>query len=209
MEMQIINLLNIKNALKPRYNPFDPQRMYRFATYGSDNREIRAYYTDNKKVIIVGVAGPKYIYWLSVTKMNDTETNEKIIDYLNDLKPAVFGQMSAALEKTEYTCDQLDYFYSARVYRGKDILSCYNQAKEMCRLREAKGEYIDTLRYYLEILQVRSNDPVADYEKNEELIELVRSENYLLCSDNTTVSKLYKQLVRCCSELFDAYQISV
>ena len=47
------------------------------------DRLIKAYYGEDNDIIIVGVADNCYIYWFSVTKMDDAETNRMILEWLN------------------------------------------------------------------------------------------------------------------------------
>ena len=198
MDIQKLNCLTPDNAATPKYNPY------------SGKSCVQVYYANNNKVIIVGVADNNYIYWLSVSKMDDIETNRSIFDYIYRLTPTVFGSISRVLEsQTHYSYEQLTSFYSATLTQAEAILPHYRKIKELCKAREADGRYIDIMRYYLNILQCRSSDPVSDYEKNERIIELIRSEKYLRISDNSTVRNLYSELEKHCSNLYNAYITAV
>lgn len=198
MDIRELNCLTLDNASTPKYNPY------------SGNCCIRVYYADKNKIIIVGVADNNYIYWLSVSKMDDIETNRRIFDYIYRLVPSIFGSIAKVLEtKTNYSYEQLTSFYSATLTQAESILPHYRKIKGLCKAREADGRYIDIMRYYLNILQCRSSAPVSDYEKNERIIELIRSEKYLRLSDNSTVRNLYSELEKHCSDLYNTYMTAV
>lgn len=226
MNIEKHNCLTADIAVIPNYQP-DPM-----------NRQIDFYYADHGKLIIVGLADNNYIYWLSVTKLNDTETNRAIFDHISQLEPAILGHEYIALKKTNYTYEKLREFYhdslrlaQAQVkweehllwltpfggnyssdqtkHHGKifarDICNNYNKLKTLCKFREAGGSYINVMRYYLSIISERSNDPCTDYSQKLELINLIQSEKYLLCSDNSAVRELYIKLEQCCSDIYNAY----
>ena len=198
MDICELNCLKQNNASTPKYNPY------------SGNSCIRVYYAGKNKIIIIGVADNNYIYWLSVSQMDDIETNRRIFDYIYRLVPTVFGSIATVLEsKTNHSYEQLTNFYSTTLTQAEAILPHYRKIKELCKAREADGRYIDIMRYYLNILQCRSSDPVSDYEKNERIIELIRSEKYLRISDNSTVRNLYSELEKRCSNLYNAYMTAV
>lgn len=230
MNIETYNRLTADIAVTPNYQP------------NPVNRRIDFYYGDRNDLIIIGLADNCYIYWLSVTKLNDTETNRAIFDYISQLEPTVFGHEYIALKTTNYTFEDLRCFYhdslhpaQARVryderllwvtpfggnylseqaaHHGKffarDVCANYKKLKARCKLREADGLYLAVMRRYLEVLQVHHNDPRADYAAACELIELIRSERYLLCSDNMEVRELYILLEQRCSEIYNAYMTAV
>ena len=105
-EIQKYNLLEPK---KPNYMP-DPE-----------DRLIQAYYGPDNDLILVGSADNNYIYWLSLTKADDTETNRQIVEWLTYCVPSDFGAAYLALRKTPYSYDQMMSFYCAEITCFADI----------------------------------------------------------------------------------------
>ncbi len=121
MDIQKLNRLTPDNAATPKYNPY------------SGKSCVQVYYANNNKVIIVGVADNNYIYWLSVSKMDDIETNRSIFDYIYRLTPTVFGSISKVLEsQTHYSYEQLTSFYSATLTQAEAILPHYCKDRKAC-----------------------------------------------------------------------------
>lgn len=194
MNIEKYNVLTPDIAETPRYQP-DPK-----------NRCIRVYYAKENDVIIVGEADPCYIFWMSVTKIDDIEINQMIIHYISQLEPAVFGCDSIVVEKkTKYTYEQLMQFYTAQVERADDILTIYKEKKQRSKQREADKKLIQSMKRDLKALEQRSIDPRFDFERNRERIERIQSQDYLRVSDNPQVRELYEQLDKCCSKLYNAY----
>lgn len=233
MNIEKHNCLTADIAEKPNY---EPNPLHRSITF---------YYTDDGRVIMIGSADNNYIYWLSLTELEDTATNSAIFDHVSQLEPTVFGHAYTALRKTNYTAHNLRGYYHDSLtlaqahiqmeerlmwvtpfdnggysasqdqikYHGqffaRDIRENYSKLKQLCKIREADGSYIAVMQYYLCTLSECDKDPIADYGQKHCLIDLIRSEKYLLCSDNKKVRALYIQLGRRCSEIYDAYMTAV
>ena len=90
-------------------------------------------------------------------------------------------------------------------YFASGIKGFRYQLERRCAFREAEGRYLEVMRWNLATLRKTSGDPVDDYESKRQLIELIHEERYLLCSDNEEVRKLYLQLDRECSQMYNAY----
>lgn len=208
MEISEYNRITPENAANPRYDPFDPQRLYRHMTYLQQMSRARVYFADADDIILTAEAGA-YVYWLSVSKRSDTETNSAILAYIAQMQPVLFGRPETVLRNTKYSHDRLTQFYSAVVRDVRDIERSLHEAQNLCAARTANGEYLEVMRSYLSVLQQRSADPVADYEQNEALIALIRSERYLLCAPNGAVKKLYRQLDRCCTAICRAFEAAL
>ena len=85
------------------------------------------------------------------------------------------------------------------------IIMLRNQLKQRCHFREAKGSYLQIMRWNLDALGETCGDPVEDYESKRQLIDLIHQERYLLCSENEEVRSLYLQLDARCSDMYNAY----
>lgn len=193
MDIQKYNCVTPENADTPKYTP------------NPDHRKIQVYYTDKNQVIIVGVADNNYIYWLSVTRMDDLSTNRAIFAEITANAPKLYGHFYLAIKKTKYSYESAKDMYSAELRQAEMIVPHYEKIKALCRMRELEGQYIQIMRCYLDMLAGTSGDPIADYHQHEVLIELIQSERYLRLSDNDTVRSLYKALDRQCRHIYDSY----
>ena len=79
-------------------------------------------------------------------------------------------------------------------------------SKNLCRERELDGRYLEFLQAYLKKLETETaSDPVKDYESKKILMDLIRSEDYLLVSDNREIRDTYIQIRNVIGELYNAY----
>ena len=193
MEVEKYNCLTADNFCVPNYTP-NPK-----------HRCIQAYYALNNDVILIGEADLCYIYWLSVTKLDDEATNRQIVDYVLHMEPTLFGHESDVLESTKYSAEQLRSFYSAPVKQAEDIILHLQEAKERCKGLETNGKFIQGLQHDLKVLSYEAASPAAFYRKHKSKITRLQEMKFLHCSDNPQVRDLYEQLDKCCTELYDAY----
>lgn len=192
-DIQKYNCLTPENASKPKYMP------------NPDDRCIRVSYASNHDIIITGVADNNFIYWLSVTKADDIETNRMIFDYLHETVPTIFGSESFVLPKTQYTYAMYASFYCAELEHADDILTHRNEKKKQCKKQETDSRMLRKMKSDIKKLSVRSSDPFADYEKYKELISHIQSQTHLRCSDDPAVVSLYNELYELCSDIYNAY----
>ena len=189
-----IQKYDLMTPIKPNYMP-DPR-----------DRLIKAYYGNDNDVIIVGVADNCYIYWFSITKTDDGETNRMILEWLNLCIPTKFGHGYIAVKKTQYTYEQIKSFYCADIKNADEII----QKRVAANARsKAEGLTIKQMKSYIKKLSKRSADPVLDYEKNEQLIQWIQSQTFLRCSDDTVERELYNELYELCSSIYNAYMTAV
>ena len=88
---------------------------------------------------------------------------------------------------------------------ARGISGHYRHIKQLCAYRELDGQYLGLLRSYLKMLQVRTDDAVADYEGKRALIKLLTDEDYLYASDNAAIRETYVQLRQEITELYNDY----
>ena len=168
-------------------------------------RCIHAHYADDNDVIIVGFADNNYIFWLSVTKMDDYETNHLIVEYLSMIEPTSFGHDSTALDKTNYTYDQFRWLYYTTITSAEDITELYRQAKSRSGgTREEQNKIISKLQKYMSALSKYGN-PVENYHKNYDIFREIWSLKYLRCSDNPKIRELFHQLELLSSGIYNTY----
>ena len=168
-------------------------------------RCIHAHYAENNDVIIVGFADNNYIFWLSVTKMDDYETNHMIIEYLSMIEPSEFGHVSTALDKTNYTYEQFRWLYYTTITRAEDITELYQQAKSRSGgTREDQNKIISKLQKMMGALS-NSGNPVQNYHKNYDIFQEIWSLKYLRCSDNPKIREMYHQLEMLSNGIYQDY----
>ncbi len=168
-------------------------------------RCIHAHYAENNDVIIVGFADNNYIFWLSVTKMDDVETNHLIVEYLSMIEPIELGRDCDALDKTNYTYEQFRWLYYTTITSTEDITELYQQAKSKSGdIREDQNKIISKLQKMMGALSKYGN-PVENYQKNYDIFQEIWSLKYLRCSDNTKIREMYHQLELLSSGIYNTY----
>ena len=182
-----------ENAASPKYTP------------NPADRKVQVYYTGRDQVIIVGVADNNFIYWLSVTNMDDLSTNRAIFAEITAQEPKLYGHLDLALQKTKYSYEKVMGMYSAELRQAEMIVPHCEETKKLCKMREVRGKYIEIMRCYLDMLSATTGDARADYAQHEMLIKLIKTEKYLRLSDNDTVRQLYQQLEARCYRLYQDY----
>lgn len=192
-----IQKYDLMTPIKPNYMP-DPR-----------DRLIKAYYGNDSDVIIVGVADNCYIYWFSVTKMDDAETNRMILEWLNLCIPTKFGHGYIAVKKTQYTYEQIKSFYCADIKNADDIIKQKKNASEKSRKLNDDGDLIQQLRRYRKRLSNCSGDARKDYARHKNLIRKIEAKSYLRGSDDPKVRELYNEVDRLCSHIYNAYMTEV
>ncbi len=169
------------------------------------SRKIMLYFLDDTHIALIGEADNYYIYWLSVTKREDAQTNRMIFAHISANDPKIFGSRSNAIEKTKYSYEQLTNAYSAELKCAEDIQIIYEKAIRLCRAREANRQYFRIMQYYYGLLTPVIGDAMQMYKQNKELIELIKSESYLRISENKQVREMYQKLWKAARDLYNQY----
>ena len=168
-------------------------------------RCIHAHYADDNDVILVGFADNCYIFWLSVTKMDDVETNRLIVEYLSMIEPTELGSDSDALRWTHYAYEQFRWFYCDTITSAEDITEHFRQAKSRSgSTREDQNKIISKLQKMMGALS-NSVNPVQNYQKNYDIFQEIWSLKYLRCSDNPKIREMYHQLELLSSGIYNTY----
>lgn len=168
-----------------------------------------SFYGNDNDVIIVGVADNCYIYWFSVTKMDDDESNRMILEWLNICVPTKFGHGYIAAKKTKYTYEQIRNFYCAEIRNADDIIEQKKLAAEKSRTLNCEGDLLQKLRSYRKKLSSSTGDPRKDYAKHKNLIRKIESQSYLRGSDDPKVRELYNEVDSLCSHIYNSYMTEV
>ena len=207
------------------------------------DKSVLFYYTDDQKLLLVGMVESNFVFWFSETDLEDVERNRAIFAHIVRAKPTAFTDWFRMIPQTGYSFGRLASFYHERVRSGEqerkalkdtqwvtpfghrchvrsgpeevgrffadNIREHYRNLKLRCKSREAGGAYLGILQSYLEELSRSSGNPVTDYEEKKPLIDLIDSEQYLLCSDDPALRSLYLKLVYRGIELYNAYMYIV
>ena len=197
----------------------------------SKQRTIEFVFLPEEKVMLIGsMSSSRYPYWISITDVNDIQTNTSISNYI------LFGDFSKFTSKINFF-ELIKDRYSRCIYLENDtiktpfkyttyssepdqiqywgnwtaigILEFYQSQKELCRLRECEGRYIDILQEYLKILENQTSDDILNYKNNENLIKLIESEDYLLLSSDKTIRETYIKASNIISDLYNKYMTIV
>ena len=184
-----------------------------------------AYLPEDEKVVLLGSMDGVYPYWISETGIGDTETNTAIVEGMLHKDFSSFTGMSGELSRKLGDCYRrrilvsghdvktpFDHGYAKEQpqywsrFIAQDICFYHERLKKLCRERELDGRYLEFLRAYLQKLETEtSSDPVREYESKKILMELIRSEDYLLLTDNTEIRDAYIRIRHVISRLYNAY----
>lgn len=197
-------------------------------------REFTFGFLPNGKLILIGSMDWQYPYWLSISDVNDTDMNSKILQHIlfdefssftniwekknaykkniGDISKTVYNRPFYIKEgeitlphKFKWSGNLADKSTWPRAL-AESMPKNYATLKGWCMARECKGDYREILNEYLQILQnTVYDDPVKDYEQKEHLIQLLESEDYLLLSDDEEMRKLYIKIDKKSRDLYNAY----
>ena len=179
---------------KPKYMPNPAHRC------------IQVYYANDNEIMILGVADTCYLYWLSITKMDDIETNRLIVEYISMIEPTVFGSWGFTVDKTKYTYDQFRSFYYTTITCVEDIETHYRRAKNRSGKSNTKdNQLISKLQKYLAVMSQCNDNPMDFYNSHSEMFRDIWSMKHLRCSDNPKLRNLFHQVEQRASNIYNAY----
>ena len=213
-EMEKYNLVSMKNSIIPTYD------VTKYET------AISLYFNHAGEVMIVGeIDGTDYIFWMTITKTDDVEWNEKIFNYITSGAMERVSQLYRVLEQQKLPSGVLDHGYRIRLTRAKDerlewetpfghaygkqteqngrifaqdVRSFMQNVQKRCELRECGGAYAEVLKSYAEFLKQKET-----YSSEVKwLEELLAAELYLSISKTERIRRLYQECCNRCSELY-------
>ena len=214
-DISYLNLVSRYGPVKPNYKQdLSKRRIIEFA-----------YLPDEGKVVLIGSADGFYPYWISETDISDIETNTAITESVLREDFSSFARMNGEIYRKLEDCyrrritvsdndvstpfghgyakEQPQYW--SRFIAG-DICSYYQRLKKLCAERELEGRYLEFLQVYLKKLETEtSSDPVKDYENKKILMDLIKSEDYLLVSGNKDIRDTYIRIRNVIGELYNTY----
>lgn len=210
-----LNLVSRYGLVKPGYRQdLSRKRLLEFA-----------YLPDDETLVLLGSMDGSYPYWISETKIGDMETNTAVVESILHKDFSAFTGMSGEIFRKLKNCYRrwilvsgndvntpFDHGYAkeqpqywSRFIAG-DICSYYQRLRKLCQERELDGRYLEFLRAYLEKIETETvSDPVKEYESKKSLMDLIRSEDYLLLSDHRDIRDTYIRIRDAISELYNTY----
>lgn len=217
-DIERYNLVNESNAKHPNYDLSDRVT------------SIIVYLTYLDELIIVGEIDNNYIYWMSVTKLNDTEINEKIFNRIatgnytyvsNEHNVVSYNQWDYSVfrntviikfqretGKYAWRTPFKHYYGSSDIhnhgkYFAKDIISYRNKLHKQCGYREAEGNYKVILQKYKSLI---SNIDYDNYYSDvEPIYDLLLNESYLRLSEDENLRNLYNECCSMCSQKYNEW----
>ena len=202
-----------------------------FPAYDLSKKEtgIDLYFSNEGDVIIVGTVDNNYIYWLSVTKTEDTKLNEEIFNHVASVEWCRVSRLSRTLKVKGIEYEELAGYYRVQLKRShekgmawktpfghyygekqrkrngsffaKDVKGFVTEINKRCELRECGGRYAEILKNYTEILREATT---YDYTV-QQLEKLLKAEDYLCLSRRDNVREPYLECCAKCSELYNQY----
>lgn len=208
------------------FNPVTPSYPQDLST----RRVIDFVYLPHDEVLILASMDGQYPCWVSRTAISDIETNTAIANAVLFDDFTTFTSQFPLLNRLTQDCYRrrftlsgacittpFDYGFPSDPgqikywgrYVASGISSHYDRIKKLCTYRELDGQYLSFLTSYLSMLEVRTDDAVADYESNRILIDLLTDEDYLYVSDNEAIRSTYVQIRREIGSLYNSYMTIV
>lgn len=212
-EIEEYNRVSMKNSIIPTYD------VTKYETF------IDLYFNHEGEVMIVGnIEGTDYIFWLSITKTDDVEMNEKIFHHIAYGEMERISQLYRVLEQQRISETLPENCYRIRLTRvrgselewetpfghsygkqiekngelfAKDVKHFMEHVQKRCKLRECDGKYENVLKSYAELLR-QAETYTSEVKWLEELLE---AESYLSISGTESVRRLYLECCSRCSEL--------
>lgn len=218
-EIEKYNEVNRRNFEIPSYDATQAER------------RIELYFNKEGEVIIIGWAGVTYIYWLSVTKIDDVELNERIYTRIANEPLAYVTYLSKALGSVNLTCGALEEYYKAELTwrpeprRKKEILATWETPFGRVYTKEGAeqngGFFACDVRQYVPRLHAQCQcrecggsyavilkqyaeelKAATEYDDRVRLLqELLAAEDYLILSRQEEIRMLYHYCRTRCKEL--------
>lgn len=197
MDLLEYNLVNNKTSIKPNYK-----------TKIWEMSSIKAYIDLNGKIIIIGEIDNNYIYWLSITNINDTLLNEKICDFVSKGEYDLVSNKSTVLNYNNidyYSFKEMYCINISKLYGNDNIKSFPKDA--ICiidSLQKKCLEYgeLNAINFLNNLYKDISKTAPLDYSYSfKEKLEQV---DFLKMSANKDIRDLYN---KCCLKEISLYRI--
>ncbi len=226
MDVKKLNLVNGSSKVTPNYDLSMAQSW------------IRLFLNRNGKLLIIGQADNNYIYWASLTDQNEKEKNEAIFNYIADesLRFDMVSNEWLVFNAAGVPYDELKTWYQTDLVRpleqnvawktpfghyygkdqaelngrsfARDVSQYLDVLKKRCRFREANGAYEAVLDYCLGELSGDYGNALY-YTQIEDLISMLRQEQYLVLSDQEQIREKYLLVAETAGKLYNQYQSAI
>lgn len=212
------NLVNENNSQTSRHN-FDKEEL-----------KIEILFNFKKELIIIGRFSRISICWLSKTSVDDKEINNKIFDYLlygdrpkfisteervlgDSIGSIWYREKNNILKSDDIIITPFGHNYGCKdrnrhgMWFASDVKIFFDRMVERCKYRSCNGKYIDILKAYYSIMN--GDKSPYYYEKVTELIEIIKSERYLVLSKDEKLRKVYIDCLEMTINLYNRYMTQV
>lgn len=203
--------------------------------YNISRKKVHAefYISPDRKLLMIGRIDNNYIFWLSMSTLEEKEKNAKIFNtivnnshyYVSTLAKVlgkqyeeVKGWMKGELRRTSVGGmlwqTPFGHFYGMENQEehgrcfANDIYDYFDTQQELCNIRIANGAYEEILVSYLEILQKEDSDYMY-YEQMKPLISILEQERYLILCPEEKIRNLYFECLKQVEALYNAYMTVV
>ena len=202
--------------------------------YDLSNKElyIKLYFSPERELCIIGELDNNYIFWCSITKLEDQELNMEIFDFItnhtfesfsneyivlgNERYQHVKNWYSCALRKSDlpnmYWETPFGHYYGYDKenhgrYFSRDVKGFYQDLINKCEYRNYENRYIEVLKNYVDVL-TREKE-YQYYYKMKPLISILESESYLKLTQNHKLRETYLSCMEECNRLYNRYMTAV
>ncbi len=136
MDIAGLNLIGEKHSEKMLFVP------------GENDRHVKVFFVDDE-VVIFGITTTAYVFWCSVTKADDLETNREIFAYIMKMERTHYLVDYSAEGIVKYGKNRMMYCYSAMLESADEILPFKQKIEVSRHIREPESPYSDLMQYNL------------------------------------------------------------
>lgn len=217
------NLITDKNIVKPNYHP------------RPENRSMKCIFLSDREILLLGMADNNYLFWISKTELSALEMNRDMIEFILYGEYENLASGGEEFRVLDRVAGKRKALYSVNFYqsfnsRGIKIWSSdagisieYGDGKGNGRLlakilmelpqklmklstdREAGGSYKMVLRDYLKRMETSLPNPLEDYNRIKGILDILKSERYLLFSADAEVREMYCRLGQLGDDKYNKY----
>ena len=115
---------------------------------GENDRHVKVFFVDDE-VVIFGITTTAYVFWCSVTKADDLETNREIFAYIMKMERTHYLGDYWAEGIVKYGKNRMMHCYSAMLDSADEILPYRQKIAVSQHIREPESPYYDLMQYNL------------------------------------------------------------
>ena len=217
------NIIQIENMVKPKYPP------------RPEHRSMKCVFISDKEILLFGMADNNYLFWISKTDISAIEENTEIIDFIlygeyenlassgeeisvikrysknrNELYFFNLYQSFDNLGNKIWTSDvdvNIEYDYEKKGGRtlANLIATMPQKLIKLSKDREDSGAYKIVLKSYLDMMDVTLSNPLEDYIRIKDILDIMKQERYLLFSDDYEIREMYCRICDKGDEKYNKY----